>query len=268
MVNMENYEEYMMLQADGELDEAGCEALQAFLDSHPELADEMKLFESLHLEPDTAMVYAGKEALMQPVPAKRTIALGWRSMAAAASVAAVIGIAAWMYLHSGTKTGGETGPVAKVTPVTNNTTQTITNPVVSTTADTQKQTVPQQVINNIAAVKKSSYKPQSHENTPVPQQDQLAALQPLPTQPLNANPAGATEITGSAPEVRLAAVKEEKQDRHFLAWLPLPEEKKQGLIMVKNAIDERVEQVREINNSIKETTLVLNIGKKGITLNF
>ena len=37
MVNLENYEEYMLLEADGELTESEQKALHAFIERHPEL---------------------------------------------------------------------------------------------------------------------------------------------------------------------------------------------------------------------------------------
>jgi len=266
---MENYEEYMMLQADGELDEAGTEALQAFLEAYPELAEDMKLYESLHLEPDTAMVYTGKEAL-KPLPAKRTITPGWRGMAAAAGVAAVVCIAAWQYFRTGTGTGNDAETVADNNIPESHPAKSINNPAVAATTGPQIQTAPQPAVNtsHMAAVNKSSYKPLLHETAPVPQRDELAALQPLGAQPLRTENVAAGTITENTTELPIPATPEEKQDRRFLAWLPITEERKQGLEMVKDAIDQRIEQVRTLNNNIKETTLVLNIGKKGITLNF
>jgi negative regulator of sigma E activity len=269
MVTLENYEEYMMLQADGELDEAGTTALQAFLDGHPELADEMTLFASLRLEPDTTMVYTGKEQLLQPVPAKRTIALGWRSMAAAAGVAALVCIAAWQYLRPGTNSGTDT--VATNIIPANPAKQSISKPAVSTTAGPQIQAAPQPAVrtSQVAAVQKSSYKPQRNEDKRTQhQQEALATLQPLHTPSLPVETIAAGNIAATAPEAPLPVMKEEKKNKDLVALLPISEEKKQGLEMVKEAISQRVEQVKAINHNIKETALVLNIGQKGITINF
>lgn len=269
-----------MLQADGELDEAGCEALQAFLEEHPELAEEMTLFASLKLEPDTTMVFADKESLKKAEPASRKIPLsGWRTLAAAASVAAVIGIAAALY-HA-QEPHNTAFPVADnhpVTPATRSQAPMEDTAPAAVPVATQPQATPAHN-NHIAAVQHSPGKPLQPENkTTVPHtpvQD-LAALQPLPATSLSTAPvqpqltaAALPEHTGSS----LATANNEtgnndKNNKRFLAWLPLPEEKKQGLELVKNAIDHRIEQVRELNQNIKETTLVLNIGSKDITVNF
>ena len=69
MVNLENYEEYMMMYADGELNEAETKALMDFVAANPGLAKELEAYSATKLVPDTTMVYANKDQLMKAPPA-------------------------------------------------------------------------------------------------------------------------------------------------------------------------------------------------------
>lgn len=99
MVTWENYEEYMVLHADGELQGTEEQALMAFVAQHPELKDELDLSVAVKLVPDTTVVYAKKESLMKPVPAtKKVIAMPmWQRYAVAAGIAAVICLSVMKY---------------------------------------------------------------------------------------------------------------------------------------------------------------------------
>ena len=87
MVTWENYEEYMMLEADGELDAAGRQALQAFINANPALEEERLAFNALILKPDTAIVYPGKQSLLKKE--QKAIVLMFRPLVIAAAAAAV-----------------------------------------------------------------------------------------------------------------------------------------------------------------------------------
>lgn len=87
MVNMENYEEYMLLYADKELKPEQEQALLDFVAAHPELEAELEAYAATRLQPDDAMVFAEKETLIKTEPGGRTVWLGgWKAYAAAAGV--------------------------------------------------------------------------------------------------------------------------------------------------------------------------------------
>ncbi len=87
MVNMENYEEYMLLYADRELNPEQEQALLAFVQQHPELKAELAAYAATRLQPDEELVFTGKDALIKTEPGGRTMWLGgWKAYAAAASV--------------------------------------------------------------------------------------------------------------------------------------------------------------------------------------
>ncbi len=87
MVNLENYEEYMLLYADKELSPEQEQALLDFVQQHPGLKAELHAYSVTRLQPDEAVVFAGKEALLKTEPGGRTMWLGnWKTYAAAAGI--------------------------------------------------------------------------------------------------------------------------------------------------------------------------------------
>lgn len=87
MVNLENYEEYMLLYADRELNPEQEQALLDFVQQHPGLKAELHAYAATRMQPDEAVVFAGKEALLKTEPGGRTMWLGsWKTYAAAAGV--------------------------------------------------------------------------------------------------------------------------------------------------------------------------------------
>ena len=56
MISLENYEEYMILHADGELQPAEEQELMAFLDAHPELKAEMTAYDLTRLSPSFSRI--------------------------------------------------------------------------------------------------------------------------------------------------------------------------------------------------------------------
>lgn len=118
MVNMENYEEYMLLHADRELTPEQEKALLDFVALHPELKPELEAYAATRLQPEEAMIFTGKDALIKTEPVGKTMWLGgWKAYAAAASV--ILFIVLFSINRHSTK---ETQPV-----VVKN--QTITEPV-------------------------------------------------------------------------------------------------------------------------------------------
>lgn len=102
MVTMDNYEEYMIMHADGELQPQEEQALMDFLAAHPQLQGEMDIYSSIRLEPDTNVVFAAKDKLLKPVAETKVIPMPWyRNYAVAAGVAAAIVIVAVAMMHNG-----------------------------------------------------------------------------------------------------------------------------------------------------------------------
>ncbi len=98
MISWENYEEYIIMHADGELQPAEVQELKAFLDAHPELSGELKAYEVARFVPDEAVVYSGKDSLLRSDPSTRIIAFPqWRKYAIAAGIAALAYVSFYKY---------------------------------------------------------------------------------------------------------------------------------------------------------------------------
>ena len=92
-ITTDNYEYYFYQYAEGQLTEAERIEVEAFLQQHPDLADELSLYDSgLKLEP-APVVFPDKESLLQHKPVLVPI---WR-WAAVACVAALLLVGVWQF---------------------------------------------------------------------------------------------------------------------------------------------------------------------------
>ncbi len=64
-INYHNYEEYFILYMDNELSGDERRMVEAFVQQHPELKEELDLLLHYKLMPDTSVIYSGKEDLMK-----------------------------------------------------------------------------------------------------------------------------------------------------------------------------------------------------------
>jgi hypothetical protein len=130
MVTWENYEEYMMMSADGELNPAEAQALSAFLEANPELKSELSAYETARLTPDTSLVFSDKRSLLKEEPARRIIAFPqWQRYSAAAGIALIICLSFFKLWN----TDNSNIPMAK-----NDTIKTMGTPTVQPTVQPQE----------------------------------------------------------------------------------------------------------------------------------
>lgn len=64
-INHHNYEEYFILYMDNELNAEERRMVEAFVQQYPELKEELQVLSQYKLEPDTSVVFKGKEELMK-----------------------------------------------------------------------------------------------------------------------------------------------------------------------------------------------------------
>jgi hypothetical protein len=270
MVTWENYEEYLLLHVDGELNDAEQRALLGFIALHPEVEDELKTYQSAVLTSDAAVVYERKEALLKPVPAAKTIVLGqWWRYGVAAGVVLIVSVFAlrWMSANN----GGE----VKTIPVA-----TVSLPESKTTPNTVKQAATTDAVQPLPSIsharKSTSIARNSvHSSTdPVakevaPEKMELETINPITNEI-------AGEVTPAPVELLPVAVNkamtepsaaQEKSDAKLLAWLP--EEKREGLELLKENVDQKMGKANQIRENIKDTQLALKFGNRElVVINF
>ena len=272
MVNMENYEEYMLLYADGELNAAEEKALLAFVEEYPQLKEELKLYAAAKVMPDTTQVFEGKEQLMKMAPAKRTIALDkrWLYTAAAACVAMMV---FFIFKNNNNETTNEP-VIVNNTPVTKLTDQQSVQP-----ADTEEfHSTPVDPISVKQAPKQQPAMVAEHKNKkPVnSKQDQpFVTQQPNPVVVTNQKPQQVISPITIAPKQQepIIAHEEEKQitepirkekNESLLAMAAV--DRLQGANAIAEALGEKIEKVKNIKRKIQDTDVSVKIGKREILI--
>ncbi len=283
MVNLENYEEYMMMYADGELNEAETKALMDFVAANPELAKELEAYSATKLVPDTTMVYANKEQLMKAPPTGgRTIGMRtWWMYAAAAAVL--------LFTVTIIRQGGDTADSPAVASNTPTTQQPVSIPPTQTPVtdnktekDSNKEELHSNPIspvtheNNIANAKskkqkvKSIVEEQPKEEIKIAKEEKIAPAPQQPAykpenEPVQQVLAQQTEKPNKVEEISTpteeTSNEQPKQRRRLLDLLPISKNKKEGASMIASAVSKRVENVTE---NLKDTDIKLKIGNKEI----
>jgi len=91
MVTWENYDEYMMLEADGELTHEEQQSLYRFIAANPALSNELELYRKARLTYDKHEVYIGKKALLKGFSGGLLMNLrSWQKYGLAACVAVLL----------------------------------------------------------------------------------------------------------------------------------------------------------------------------------
>lgn len=280
MVNMTNYEEYMLLYADGELSKEDEQALLAFVQQHPELQAELDAYTATILQPDTTLVYDGKEALMKDEPAKGAIWLGsWKTYAAAASVLLFVVLFA---MNRSGKKGTEPTIVKK---------ETITAPIIDPTPipEIKEEVQPIKEVHstkpvNAIAVETSLPDRQAKRNKlqpkPVKEQPIIEEAEEKPIteiakvkqvnepKQIENKPVVAVE---TKPEPKLEKIIEEpideaptevlhkKRNRFIASVLGKKPELLNGL---ETAVNEKMIVAKNVKDELKDTDVTFKIGKK------
>ena len=264
MVTMENYEEYLLLHADGELGEADEKALTAFMAEHPELRHEMEQYMATKMLPDMGMVYEGKDALLKKPTT--VIALGqWKIYVAAACVAALIVLGVWKWNSNDTTninivqvTNNNiniTAPKDTVTEKLNNKQEHVAD--VSPKPETQKITRPSLQI----PPKAHHYVTIKNEITK-PEQETIASIDVLPVKRMTGTPVVATPkaLDVNVPVIASAAIETtDNNNSGLLARLPI---KQEGINEIANAVNNKIEKVRSLRDNIKNTDVSVRLWNK------
>lgn len=276
MVTMENYEEYFMLYADGELTAAQQQELNNFIAQHPELAKEMETWGMAHITADETIVYANKKALLKTEPPRKAIWLGkgWMYSAAAAVVILMVLAAIYKYTHS-TTANSDAPQIAKKdipanvpTPVTPQVTDTAVKSIVPqppkpetvVTAQPHKPAMPHETQKHNTPKEEVVQQPVMPKNTQITVQERVTE-QPIPQPkprdietptPVKETPAIANNNNPTTNETNTVAPK-----KNFIDRLPIDDEKKAGLQTLASAVE-----------TISDAKVSLNLKEKRLTINF
>ncbi len=258
MVNKENYEEYMMLYADRELNEAEEKALLAYVLKHPELDAELNAYTATQLQPDNTLVFENKEELLQK-PAKRiALVRNWKFYAAAACALLLFGT--FFFQTESTTTNS---PIAQ-------TTKTITpKEIIKENApkeQPQKKLYSKQPIKTIAMETKKVQpvsQPKAVKQEAKHQQETLLALNTLNTSAdfeVRSQPISISEV--AVPEIEPVMPEEQNIGSKKLAVnTPLTDATK-GLQQIENIFNDKLMAAKQVKEQIEDTEVRFLIGKK------
>src|SRR5258705_4409394 len=97
-INMSNYEEYLVLYIDEELNEQERVGVEQFAALHPHVKQELVLFQQTKLQPKE-IILTGKESLYRREEKVRVIGMSWWKVAVAAILIIAAGLATYSVLN-------------------------------------------------------------------------------------------------------------------------------------------------------------------------
>lgn len=283
MVNMENYEEYMLLYADGELSKEEEQALLDFVALHPKLKAELDAYAATRLQPDMEVVFADKESLIKTAGGGRTMTLGnWKAYAAAACL---LVFAVVFYMNQNDlNDDGSLAAYDKVTaqdstpqPVTK-TPETTTTTITETEHKTEKKLQSSKPVDAVAMEQKTNRQPvkQVQPSKPVVKEQPVVKEEPkevvvVKNEPVTKMPTevktpvatvAATTKPATLPDPIEPAVQAPvaKSKNNFVASVIA--DKVGGLEQIGEAVNDKLVAARNIREEIKDTEVRFRIGKK------
>jgi hypothetical protein len=268
MVTWENYEEYMIMHADGELTASEEQALQAFISEHKELQSEMALYEQMRLAPEQAEVFDHKKQLLKTETATHVINLKqWRAYGAAAGILALIclGIIKWQLPQS-------THPIAAQAPA-----------AIPVTAERGMPAQPKEaiVLNNRPSIIHHSIKPGVKKGKnpvgttaqkPVTATEGTIGKMAINTPKMLDNgitAPSASELQQIPVPMVAIPVTDAKQEKELSNRLATSQDNRAGIETLKNIITGGAQGIRQIRKDLKQTDISLSInGKELVVINF
>lgn len=294
MVTRENYEEYMMMHADGELSPSQEQELMSFLYEHPELQHELTAFSMTKLIPDDNLVYTRKVSLLKPEGGTVVIPFApWKRYAIAAGVAALVmlgGYNIWNHAPEATTTVAANHN----TDVTNKPAQRAVavnegpetpGPANATPADVKEPAPIASVQKNEpqgnSIAKTESNKPANRKHTVTEQTTHADnTLLAANETPINTVKPTAMVAYKNIPEISSAAVTnvppaaiyvyegDNEMKASIVDKLPIDELKKEGMENVVTAMANGYDKINAIKQGISETVVSFKVEKRKLIVSF
>ena len=288
MITWENYEEYMMMHADGELQPHEEVALQVFLDANPQLKSEMAAYEKARIVPDMTEVYEHKQLLLKQEPERRKMILlpNWRTYGMAAGIAAVLAFGYFAIVDRSSNVQpvvvrNDTGKIPAQT-----TTQTIAV-VPDAPADTDNHVLPATTQNsgnnsmqhsvttvkghtgNLATATHKKNKP-TNEPITIPMRPGTTTLTELASTGLHKLPVAGNTFTAAQttelPDYNVAISTPER--RSWIDKLPIDDNKKEKLNSAADKLADTREQVSDLKQDISGQSLSIRVERRKLIFSF
>lgn len=292
MITWNNYEEYMMMHADGELKPAEEQELMNFIFEHPELQNELAAFSMTKLIPDNTITYSKKDTLTKPEHTTKTIPFpNWKRSAIAASVVALVCFSFYKATMQPeidqNLTNTNITSTTTIAGTATNSYHNKTNENKNSAASTTYNTIPNQMHENSLATVQQPTK--TKKNTAAPKSVQIQnsnqveiannVVTHTPTveaidkiEPLYAN---LTENEKNNFDVAVTKVPDVtiyidkgQTSQSFLDKLPIDELKKEGMENVASALASGYDKVNALRHSLSESSITLKLQNKKLTVSF
>ena len=269
MVTTENYEEYMMLDADGELDSTGKAALQAFIAANPALQEEYAAWQTLKLRPEATLTYPDKEALRKMEPKGRIIGFRPFALAAAAAVLAALFLvpALWKQAQEQPVIAHAFSEPEPAVPVRDYYADSVSQNSLS--AERKKPGRPAKPGSATGRNRLAKQIPAQRLAIQTLQQDSMISLNGAIAGQLSEKGLAAPLLETSARESLVAVRPElpvaESQRQPLITLAP---ENRQAFQLLKDAFEARLAQASSAARAVKETALEIRLGHGAINLSF
>ena len=299
MITWENYEEYMVMHADGELSPEQEQALMSFLYEHPDLQGDLTAFTMTKMVPDATETYALKDTLLRPEAAAKPVVMAfpqWRRYAVAAAVVALLAVPGYKYMMQPSVTNmQEYGTVAAVhtgntTSAARNNTPATTAPATSVAGEVKDIATKSPAIAAVATLPAANSRPVratrsakavrvGTSNTSRATDSKVLAVATTDISPLEAVAAHTIEISEkkfvpAVTNTQPLAIEYTESDEESVAAgslldkVPMSDTRRNGMKSFAADVATGYSRVSNVTQEIAQASLSFKIGKKHLKLSF
>ncbi len=302
MITIDNYEEYLMMQMDGELSPMEEAELDQFLLNHPELKAEQTQYAAIKMVADMDITFANKSALIKEEPAAKRIpfVVNRRYWAAAAAVVFMLSVGTVWYQQNSSYTNtnsqvavnehGQNSSSTGTTKPAHQEMPSIDTAIVNTSDAINQSKTPNTTTNNpiknnkviggsatpintvattVGTVKQATIKTDDQlENTAV------AAVTKLELQSINPSAPEKYQVVVPEYDAQAAAYitpmypNLTPENKSWLDKLPIDDVKKNSLSNLGETVAQVDGQITNIKNKLSEKSLRLRFERKRIVVSF